>query len=155
MSIQAGKENENKWEEYWNALRARGEYLPVKANGEVNVARVGRDSKVGRENLYKNQNIYPKLLAAIKDTLEAQRKGDAGAPASDVPIRVDRNREDVNQKKIEARDRRIKELEEKVAVLTAENYELRQQVKALEEEKSRFEFIENMVIETGRRILPH
>lgn len=35
MSIQAGKENEWKWEEYWNGLRAQGKYLLVKANARA------------------------------------------------------------------------------------------------------------------------
>lgn len=155
MSIQAGKENERKWERYWNSLRAEGEYLPVKANGEVNVSKVGRDSKVGRENLYKNSNIYPKLLTAIEETLEAQRKRDSDASELDSPVSVNRRREDAAQKKIEARDRRIKELEERVAILTAEIHELRQNNKTLKEEQSRYEIIENMVAETGRRILPY
>jgi hypothetical protein len=155
MSIQAGKDNERKWEEYWNDLRAAGKYLPVKPSGEVNVAQVGRDSKIGRENLYKNPNIHPKLLAAIEQTLKAQREGLMIAPLPDVTEPGERKREDAAQKKIDVRDRRIKELEEKVAVLTAENHELRRENKALKEEKSRYEFIENMVAETGRRILPH
>jgi hypothetical protein len=155
MSIQVGKDNERKWEEYWKELRTQGKYLPVKANGEVNVAQVGRDSKIGRENLYKNPNIHPKLLAAIEETLKAQREAVKGVPGPDAPAQVTRRKEEAAQRQIEARDRRIRELEEKVAVLTVENHELRQRVKALEDESSRYEFIENMVAETGRRILPH
>jgi cell division protein FtsB len=70
-------------------------------------------------------------------------------------MQVKYRREDVTNKQLEARDRRIRELEEKVAVLTAENHELRRQIKTLEEETERYEFIENMVAETGRRIVPH
>lgn len=155
MSVQAGKDNERKWEEYWNSLRAQGKHLPVKANGEVNVAQVGRDSKVGRENLYKNQNIHPKLLAAIEETLKAQKEATKDVTGPDVHAQVSRRQEEAAQKQIDARDRRIRELEEKVAVLTAENHELRQRVKALEDKSSHYEFIENMVAETGRRILPY
>lgn len=155
MSIQAGKENERKWEEYWGSLRAQGTYLPVKANGEVNIARVGRDSKIGRENLYKNPNIYPKLLAAIEETLKAGLEAAKDQLESDTPVQVNRKSEDAINKQLEARDRRIRELEEKVAVLAAENHELRRRVKTLEDECNRYEFIENMVAETGRRILPH
>lgn len=154
MSIQAGKENERKWEEYWNSLRAKGKYLPVKANGEVNVAQVGRDSTIGRENLYKNPKIHPKLLAAIEETLKAERDAVKDRSASSEPAQVNRRPEDVANKQLEARDRRIRELEEKVAVLTAEKHELRHRVKTLEDESKRYEFIENMVAETGRRILP-
>ena len=154
MSLQAGKDNERKWEEYWNGLRAQGMYLPVKANGEVNVAQVGRDSRIGRENLYKNPNIHPKLLAAIKDTLKAQNGVVKDVLESDAPVQFEKMRDGIH-KQIEARDRRIRELEDKVAVLTVENYELRRQVKTLEDESSRYEFIENMLAETGRRILPH
>ena len=155
MSIQAGKENELKWEEYWNGLRAQGKYLPVKASGEVNVAQVGRDSKIGRENLYKNPNIHPKLLAAIEETLKAQRETIKDTSEPDAPVQVNSKRESITYKQIESRDRRIRELEEKVAVLTVENHELRQRVKILEDESARYEFIENIVAETGRRILPH
>jgi len=155
MSIQAGKDNEKKWEEYWNDLRAQGKYLPVKANGEVNVAQVGRDSKVGRENLYKNPNIHPKLLAAIEETLLAQKMAVKAVHEAAPPMQVNREREKVTQKQIEARDRRIRELEEKVAVLTAEKHELRRQIKILEDERSHYEFIENIIAETGRRIIPH
>lgn len=155
MSILAGKENERKWEEYWNGLRAQGKFLPVKASGEVNIAQVGRDSKIGRENLYKNPNIHPKLLTAIEETLEAQKTATKDATASAQSVQVNRRREDITYKQLEARDRRIRELEEKVAVITVENHELRRQVKTLEEEYSRYEFIENIVAETGRRILPH
>jgi chromosome segregation ATPase len=154
MSIQAGKENERKWEEYWGGLRSQGKYLPVKANGEVNIARVGRDSKVGRENLYKNPNIYPKLLAAIEETLKAEEEA-KDRPELSAPVQVNRRSEEAVNKQLEARDRRIRELEEKVAVLAAENHELRRRVKTLEEESERYEFIENMVTETGRRIIPH
>jgi hypothetical protein len=153
MTIQAGRDNERKWEEYWNGLRAQGKYLPVKANGEVNVAQVGRDSKIGRENLYKNPNIHPKILTAIEETLKAQKEVIKDSYESDVPVIG--GREDINQKQIEARDRRIKELEEKVAVLIAEKYDLRRRIKVLEDERSRYEFIESMITETGRRILPH
>jgi predicted RNase H-like nuclease (RuvC/YqgF family) len=154
MSIQAGKENERKWEEYWGGLRSQGKYLPIKANGEVNVAQVGRDSKIGRENLYKNLNIYPKLLAAIEETLKAEREAARVRPESDAPVQVNRRSEDAVNKQLEARDRRIRELEERVAVLAAENHELRRQVKNLEDDSKRYEFIENMVSETGRRIIP-
>ena len=85
MSIQAGKENERKWEEYWGDLRSQRKYLPVKANGEVNVAQVGRDSKIGRENLYKNPNIYPKLIAAIEETLKAEGDAVRCRPESSAP----------------------------------------------------------------------
>jgi len=153
MTIQAGRDNERKWEEYWNGLRAQGKYLPVKANGEVNVAQVGRDSKIGRENLYKNPNIHPKILAAIEETLKAQKEIIKDGYEPDVT--VNRGREEIKQKQIEARDRRIRELEEKVAVLIAEKYELRRRIKTLEDERSRYEFIESMITETGRRILPH
>lgn len=155
MSIQAGKENERKWEEYWDSLRSQDKYLPVKATGEVNVARVGRESKIGRENLYKNPNIYPKLLAAIEETLRAEGEAAKDRPESGAPAQVSRRPEEAVNKQLEARDRRIRELEEKVAVLAAENHELRRRVKTLEEERKRYEFIENMVAETGRRILPH
>jgi chromosome segregation ATPase len=154
VSIQAGKDNERKWEEYWNGLRAHGKHLPVKVSGEVNIAQVGRDSRIGRENLYKNPNIRPKLLAAIEETLKAQREAVKEAPEADAFVQATRRQEDITHKQIEARDRRIRELEEKVAVLTAENHELRRQVKSLEDESSRYEFIENLVSETGRRILP-
>ncbi len=156
MSLQAGKENERKWEEYWNGLRAQGKYLPVKVNGEVNITQVGRDSNIGRENLYKNPNIYPKLLAAISETIEAQRTESTKVnPTSGISAATERKREDAAQKQVEIRDRRIKDLEEKLAVLTAENYELRSEIKILNDEKTRFELIENMISETGRRILPH
>ncbi|HEY0375753.1 MAG TPA: hypothetical protein VGC87_02225 [Pyrinomonadaceae bacterium] len=155
MSIQAGRENERKWEEYWNGLRARGKYLPVKASGEVNVAQVGRDSKIGRENLYKNPNIHPKLLAAIEETLRAQRDAIEGISEPGVSAHLNPRREDISHKQIESRDRRIRDLEEKLAVFTVENLELRRRVKALEGENARYEIIEEMVTETGRRILPH
>jgi hypothetical protein len=155
MSIQAGKENERKWEEYWNDLRAQGKYLPVKVNGEVNVTQVGRDSKIGRENLYKNPNIYPKLLVAINETFEAQRAANIGTNSSNAPIQIEHKRADAAQKQIEIRDRRIKDLEEKVAVLMVENHELRSEIKILKEEKSKFELIENIISESGRRILPY
>jgi chromosome segregation ATPase len=155
MSIQAGKENERKWEEYWNGLRTKGKYLPVKANGEVNVAQVGRDSTIGRENLYKNSNIYPKLLAAIEETLKAESSAATGHAESSDEGQGKQRREEVANKQLEARDRRIRELEEKVAVITAENHELRRRIKTLEEESERYAFIENMMAETGRRIVPH
>jgi hypothetical protein len=156
MSLQAGKENERKWEEYWNGLRAQGKYLPVKVTGEVNITQVGRDSNIGRENLYKNPNIYPRLLAAISETIEAQRMGSAKVnPISGISAATEHKREDAAQKQVEIRDRRIKDLEEKLAVLAAENYELRSEIKILKDEKTRFELIENMISETGRRILPH
>lgn len=155
MSIQAGKENEEKWKDYWDGLRAKDKYLPIKANGDVNVAQVGRDSKIGRENLYKNPNIHPKLLAAIEETLKAQRESAQGISEPGSPVYVNSKREDITHKQLESRDRRIRELEEKVAVLMAENQELRRQTRTLEDEYARYEFIENMVAETGRRILPH
>lgn len=154
MSVQAGKENEHRWEEYWTGLRAQGKYLPVKANGEVNVAQIGRDSKVGRENLYKNPRIYPKLLAAIRETMDSQRAAVTESNTSSTSSVAERKREDAVQRQLELRDRRIKDLEEKLAVSTAENYQLRSEIKTLKEERSRFEFIENMISETGRRIRP-
>lgn len=149
MSVSAGKENERKWDEYWSCLRSKNQYLPVKLGGEVNIAQVGRDSKIGRENLYKNQNIYPKLLTAIEETLQAQK--DSGIP---VPLNPEQRRADVSQKQLELHLRQINRLEEKVSVQAVEILELRQRVKTLEAEIARFEIIEDLVIETGRRIVP-
>jgi hypothetical protein len=150
MSVNAGKENERKWAEYWNCLRSKNQYLPVKPSGEVNIAQVGRDSKIGRENLYKNQNIYPKLLKAIEETVQAQKD-----PGVAVPLNPEQRRADVSQKQIELHLRQINRLEEKVSVQAVEILELRQRVKTLEAEKARFEIIEDLVIETGRRIVPY
>lgn len=155
MSVLAGKENQKKWEEYWSNLRTEGKYLPLKPNGEVNVAQVGRDSRIGRENLYKNPSIYPKLLAAIEETLKAQGEGRINSREPNGSPQPSRRQDDAAQRQIEVRDRRIKQLEEKVAVLTTEIQELRRQIKVLESEKSRYEIIENMIVETGRRILPY
>src|SRR5687768_9135056 len=98
MSVLAGRENEKKWEEYWSNLRSEGRYLPLRPNGEVNVAQVGRDSKIGRENLYKNPNIYPKLLAAIKETLKAQSKSGINSPETDGSPQATRRRDDAAQR---------------------------------------------------------
>lgn len=66
-----------KWDAYWKGLQAKGEFLPMKPNGDVNMAKVSRDCGIERSQLYHSTTIGPKVEEARQLSIAAfeQSKG--------------------------------------------------------------------------------
>lgn len=136
------------FERYLFEIRVRGESLPLRPDGDVNLTKVAKDSGVrDRGRFYTNDRLR-ELLDGAKSAMPAQA-------SKVVPIAID-GASDASQpsppsseamRRLEQRSHR---LEQQNAALIAENAELRRQLKDLRLQMGR----EDMLIETGRRILP-
>jgi chromosome segregation ATPase len=58
------------------------------------------------------------------------------------------------QQQVEARDRRILQVEQQLANVKAENEELRKRLAATERELARYAFIEEYIVKAGKRVMP-
>lgn len=137
---QKAHDNVEAFERYLADLKQRGEPLPLRPNGDVNLSKVAKDSGVGdRGRFYTNDRL--------KDLLEAARPvvatTDATAPAVQ-PVAEGSDGSDA----LRRAERRAQRLEQHNAALVAENAELRRQLRDLRLQLGR----EDMVIETGRRV---
>jgi hypothetical protein len=125
---------------YLDGMSSRRECLPQKANGELHITRIARDSGIGsRERFYTNPALQEMLRKASsglpKPVQEAQSA--PPSPSSDNIKRAQR-----------ALEARLHRLEQQNAVLMAENSELRRRVAEL---LARVERDEHMYT-TGRRV---
>lgn len=121
-----GAENATRVRAYLDGLAAKGQPLPAR-EGKLNVSAVAVAAGVDRQVLYKN----PAAKAAIEEA--ASRLGlDAIEARPEAAVR-------------DQRDQRIQRLEQENAALRAEAIELRRRVRQLQH-------VEDMMIETGRRV---
>ena len=125
---------------YLDGLSRRGEPLPQKANGELHVTQIARDSGIGsRERFYTNPTLQ-EMMRRASSSLPKPVEEPRSAPPSPSPDTVRRA-----QRVLEAR---LNRLEQQNAVLMAENSELRRRVAEL---STRLERDEHMYA-TGRRV---
>ena len=141
-SQQAGDYVES-FQMYLTALAERGEHLPLRGNGELNLSKIAEDSGIrDRGRFYTN--------AKLKDLLEKARSTQPtsviDATSSSLPAVTTQADGDAQRRA----ERRAQRLEQQNAALVAENAELRRQLRDLRLQLGR----EDMVIETGRRIPP-
>jgi len=124
--------------------------LPVSKDGSLNITAIAEQAGISKQSIYKN----PAIRAAIKEAkaargVESWSERRANAPKEPVakgeaPPRV----ATCDSKRLQAAEWRVAKLEQQNAALTAENHELRRQVKELKQQLGR----QDMMIDTGRRI---
>ncbi|KAF1075463.1 hypothetical protein [Halodesulfovibrio sp. MK-HDV] len=145
---QSGKEIGQKYMHILQQYLNETTQLPVGSNGMLNMSKIAADAGVPRQSLYKNPRMKTLLEDARKSrgipslpaVKTASSKSSTGAVKSGAATE-----HPTKQRQME---RRIIQLEQKNAVLVAENAELRQQLVALRQQMGR----EDMTIQTGRRI---
>ena len=123
---------------YLDTLKARGESLPTKANGELHISLIAKESGVGsRERFYTNPALQEMLQVAAKALPKPAADPVAPPPSPEHSKRGQR-----------ALETRVSRLEQQNAVLMAENSELRRRVAELTTKSER----EAYMYETGRRV---
>lgn len=133
-----GEQNLAKVRNYLASLQSAGQHLPL-ADGRPNISAIAEAAGVLRNVFYTNSGVK-KLLAEFVG---------ASAPVADGSAALSRV-----QQQAEAKDRRILQLEQRLANVKAENEDLRKQLAAAEQERARYAFIEEHVIKAGKRVLP-
>jgi len=134
------------FEAYLKDLRDRGERLPARPNGEVNLSQIAKDSGVGdRGRFHTNERL--------KQLLDGAKADAAAAPvptvdAVQLPSAQQADSRSSSPEALQRVERRAHRLEQMNATLMSENAELRRQVKELRLQLGR----EDMIIETGRRV---
>lgn len=142
----SGKDIGDKYLNDFNAYLERTPELPTTRNGLLNVVAIAEGAGVPRQSFYKNEHIR----AALENARQAR-----GIPDR-APVMADGERKTTaapayeGDRKAKALERRLTQLEQQNAALVAENAELRRQLKVLRLQVGR----EDMMLETGRRILP-
>lgn len=139
---QRASQNVQLFEQYLTNLKARGERLPLRSDGQVNLSKVAQDSGIGdRGRLYTNERIKALLDAARQEAATQTRVAEPAPPVT--PVRA-------ADAGVERLERHLHRLEQQNAALMAENTELRSQMRELRLQLGR----EDMMIESGRRIPP-
>lgn len=122
-----GAENVERLQRYLESLRQEGRKLPERG-GKANFSAIALACGFDRQVLYKN----PAAKRLLDDAL--QQLGLAEAAGDEKPIA-----------KSDRRDQRILTLEQQNASLRAENAGLREKLRQLEQ-------VEDIMVETGRRV---
>lgn len=132
-----GEENLAKVRNYLTGLRAAGQSLP-KEDGRPNITAIAEAAGVLRNVFYTNSGVR-RLLAEFVG---------GPAPMADESLALSRA-----QQQVDAKGRRILQLEQQLATVKAENEELRRRLAAAEQELARSAFIDEHVIKAGKRVL--
>jgi len=151
--IETARENVRKFKNYWDGLRSKEEYLPLKKDGTIWVDKVAVDADVGKSALRQNPELKELYTQAVGETLNANRKmveaqlgEDAGERASKIEtasldaLTVSGTEKD----KIKKLERRISDLEEQLAVIGVAHQQALDKLKRLEgieQEKERLRLL--------------
>jgi hypothetical protein len=128
-----GAENVARLKEYLDRLAAAGEPFPTRG-GRPNLSAVAVACGFDRQVLYKNPAAKALVDAAVAELgLASPSAGEGDGDDVKPEPRVDR------------RDRRIMQLEQQNASLRAENQSLRERLLRLEQ-------VEEIMVQTGRRV---
>lgn len=134
------------FELYLKRLKERGEHLPARPSGEVNLTKVAKDSGVGDRGRFHTNERLKQLLDGAKE--EAAAKPTLAIDMERIPTTRDGNDRSSNSEALQRVERHAHRLEQMNASLVSENAELRRQVKELRLQLGR----EDMIIETARRV---
>ncbi len=130
---QRGTENVESVVAYLDQLDKAGEMVPLNAEGGPNYSEIARHCGFGRQVFYTNE----KARAPIEERMHCLAGSRENRKVRSALHKVD------------AQDRQIQRLEEKVATLSAEVEALRQRNRELEERLRQYELIEE-VMDVGR-----
>ena len=133
-----GEQNLAKVRNYLSGLQSAGQPLPLE-DGRPNISAIAEAAGVLRNVFYTNSGVK-RLLAEFAG---------ASSPVADGSPLLLRG-----QQQAEAKDRRILQLEQRLANVKAENEELRKRLAVAEQELARRAFIEEYVIKAGKRVMP-
>ncbi|MCI0557100.1 MAG: DUF6262 family protein [Nitrososphaera sp.] len=135
-----GEVNLAKLQAYLDGLKSTGQSLPMDGD-RPNISSIAEASGLRRNVFYTNSGVKKLLNEFIRGAVPAE--------ASDERSVLTRYEE-----QIEVRNRRILQLEQKLATVQAENEELRKRLAESERNLDRYRIIEEEVIKAGRRIIP-
>ena len=130
---QRGAENVESLAEYLGQLDKSGEMVPLNPDGGPNYSEIARHCGFGRQVFYTNE----KARALIEQRIQRFAESPESQKVKGALHKVD------------AQDRQIQRLEEKVATLSAEVEALLQRNRELEERLRQYELIEE-VMDVGR-----
>jgi hypothetical protein len=128
-----------KFQSYLDDLNAAGKKLPVDGSGQPIITEISRDSEIPRNSFYTNKGVKRLLNQAMG--VQAGDSGEGG-------------RASYYQEQLGLRDRRILQLEQRVANVEAEKDDLARRLAEAEQNLSRYKIIEDDVIKAGRRVIP-
>jgi hypothetical protein len=140
---QIGQENTDRLKAYLDALRLAGLSLPLR-KGRPNLSAIAAACGFDRQVLYHNPGAATLLSAATQHW-----------QAHNTPSSLECRGQSLEERltdRLQARERRIAEVEGQLLAARAENEELRKQVSQLEERNARLRHFEAHALETGRRI---
>ena len=134
-------------EQYLAGLQARGEPLPSRADGRVNLTKVAKDSGLtDRGRFYTNGKLMKMVESAVAE--RQVERGSSNAPTeASKPLR-EATDQDQRPAALQRAERQVHRLEQSNAALVAENAELRRQLRSIRLQLGR----EDMIIETARRM---
>jgi hypothetical protein len=139
---QIGAENAEKLRNYLEVLKSKGVRLPSR-DGKVDKSAIAIACGFNRQTLYNNPDAVALLEQAVHDIgLEDGKTQLAGGKIEHV------------QRRLDQRDRRIQQLEEKLTAKEAENAELRKEKRGLKEKLRQYEVFEEIMTTNGRRFIP-
>jgi hypothetical protein len=128
-----------RFQAYLDGLKAAGKNLPVDARGQPIITEISRDSGIPRNSFYTNKGVKKLLLQAT------------GVPTADSD---EGGKASYYQDQLELRERRILQLEQRVANVEAEKDEVARLLAEAEQNLLRYKIIEDDVIKAGRRVIP-
>jgi hypothetical protein len=134
-----GEVNLAKVKAYFAELEATGQSVPME-DGHPNISAISKCSKVPRNAFYANKSIK-NLLREKLGGQTAEGDGEGGLHAH-------------CQAQLESKDRQIAHLEQLRALAQAEIEELRKLYADAKQQLLRYQFIEEEVLVSGRRIIP-
>lgn len=137
------------------AYLAQAGDLPVSRDGTLNVTAIAENAGIPKQSVYKNPAIRQAIeqaKAACGVASWADRRAslpqDAGLADPEAVTSPQRQATSIDRKRLQDAERRVSTLEQRNAVLAAENFELRRRITDLKQQLGR----QDMVIDTGRRI---
>jgi hypothetical protein len=133
-----GEQNVAKLRAYLASLKAGDQALPQE-DGRPNITAIAEACGVLRNVFYTNAGVKRLLAEFIGGSMGTtqQRPGIAHA-----------------ERQLETKDRRILQLEQRLASAKAETEELRKLLAAAEQKLARYKVIEEEVLKAGRRVIP-
>lgn len=124
--------------------------LPVSNDGSLNITAIAEQAGIPKQSIYKNPSIR-KIIEEAKVAKGVESWSERRAYAPKEPMEegaAPRRDMTSDSKRLQTAERRVSTLEQMNAALTAENFELRRQIKEVKQQLGR----QDMIIDSGRRI---
>lgn len=154
---QLGKENLQAIESYVAGLKAEGQRLPSR-EGKPNLSAIALSCGFGRQVFYannKNNKAHALIEKAVVEIgLENEQSDEMQSVSNGETSGEQAGKSAHNQKRLDISERRVRELEAKMAVKTVEVETLRARIKDLETRLRKYETFEEVMISNGRRYIP-